>query len=369
MKIYKVGGVIRDAVLEVQSTDVDYVVVGSTPEEMLAKGFSQVGADFPVFLDDAGEEYALARTEKKVAKGYNGFETYHDPSVSIEDDLFRRDLTINAMALPLEADSLDEIVDPFGGREDIEKKVLRHVSDAFAEDPVRVLRLARFHARYGPKWSIAPETIELCKKLVSSGELHHLTRERVLKEFEKALKERYSGLFLETLHSFGAYGILFPEFGYAMGASFALGTHWRSSPKLKYAVLSSSWIPLVDEFESRLNVSSDYRQYAKMYRGLLRAVRLQLGTVDALYYVDAYRRKDLFNEVMEDRLKARPNDEEFRLFKEAFKLTDKVGFEQLSEEDKQLSGKEIGEAIKKLRTDNWRLTLERKWDRLILWGV
>lgn len=183
MKIYLVGGAVRDKVMGIEPKDRDYVVVGASPADMLDLGYQQVGADFPVFLHPtSGEEYALARTERKTGVGYNGFVTTFDPSITLEDDLIRRDLTMNAMAMDLET---GEIIDPFGGRRDIEHRTLRHTSDAFAEDPVRVLRTARFAARY--KFDICPLTIQLMKRV--APELDHVPQERVFAEFQKGLME------------------------------------------------------------------------------------------------------------------------------------------------------------------------------------
>ena len=195
MKTYLVGGAVRDLLLGKQPKDNDYVVVGSTPKEMLDKGFKQVGADFPVFLHpEYGDEFALARTEKKEYTGYCGF-TSNWEGVSLEQDLERRDLTINSMALTNEG----EVVDPFNGKEDIDNKVLRHTSEAFAEDPVRVLRVGRFLARFGDDWTVAPETYALCQK-VAWSEFESLTAERVFKEMDKALSEPHPWLFFEFLH-------------------------------------------------------------------------------------------------------------------------------------------------------------------------
>lgn len=181
MQKYIVGGFIRDTLLGLKPNDRDWVVVGETPDSMIAAGFKQVGADFPVFLDDMGEEHALARTERKTGKGYHGFETTYDSSVTLEDDLRRRDLTINAMAM----DEDGNIIDPFGGQEDLQEGVLRHVSEAFGEDPVRVLRVARFAARFD--YSVSKPTLNLMKNLAKSGELDSLTNERVWLELEKMI--------------------------------------------------------------------------------------------------------------------------------------------------------------------------------------
>lgn len=186
MKIYLVGGAVRDQVLGLPVKEKDWVVVGATVDDMLRAGYRQVGKDFPVFLHPkTGEEYALARTERKVGRGYTGFAFDAAPTVSLEEDLKRRDLTINAMAQT----STGEIIDPYHGQEDLEKKILRHVSPAFAEDPVRILRVARFNARFG--FDVAPDTLQLMRKMVAQGEVDALVAERVWKELERALLEQH----------------------------------------------------------------------------------------------------------------------------------------------------------------------------------
>jgi len=214
MKIYLVGGAVRDQLLELPVKDHDWVVVGSTPEVMLKQGFQQVGADFPVFLHPkTKEEYALARTERKKGKGYLGFECYAAPDVSLEDDLKRRDLTINAMA---SADGI--IIDPYNGQADLKQKILRHVSEAFSEDPLRVLRVARFAARFHHLgFTVADETIALMKQLVDAGELQHLAAERVWQESARALGEKSPWIYFETLRSCGALQALFPELDVLFG--------------------------------------------------------------------------------------------------------------------------------------------------------
>jgi len=209
MKIYLVGGAVRDKLLGLPVQDRDHVVVGGTPDEMVAQGFKPVGADFPVFLHPVTkEEYALARTERKSGHGYKGFKVYAAPDVTLEDDLMRRDLTINAMA----EDEHGKLVDPFGGAEDLRNGVLRHVSPAFAEDPVRILRVARFAARYA-KWGfhVAHGTNQLMRLMVESGEVDHLVAERVWTELERALGEDKPSRFFEVLRGCGAQARLFPE--------------------------------------------------------------------------------------------------------------------------------------------------------------
>jgi len=200
MKTYLVGGAVRDLLLGIEPKDKDYVVVGSTPEEMILRGFKQVGADFPVFLHpETGEEYALARVERKVAAGYQGFETDHSPEVTLEEDLRRRDLTINAMAWDEEEGKL---YDFFGGQADLKNHVLRHTSDAFREDPVRILRIARFAARYN--FTIHIDTLLMMEEMVNNGEFDSLVPERVWAEFDKGLREKHFWQIWCVLDSCGA---------------------------------------------------------------------------------------------------------------------------------------------------------------------
>ena len=205
---YLVGGAVRDHLLGRTVKDRDYVVVGASPEWMLQAGFRPVGKDFPVFLHpETQEEYALARTERKTAKGYHGFQFYTDASVTLEQDLARRDLTINAMA---QANN-GELIDPYHGLGDLNNKILRHVSDAFAEDPVRILRVARFAARYAPLgFTVADETLALMRTMVQNGEVDTLVPERVWQEMEAALSEPIPTRFIEVLRDCGALAIIFP---------------------------------------------------------------------------------------------------------------------------------------------------------------
>jgi tRNA nucleotidyltransferase (CCA-adding enzyme) len=205
-KIYCVGGAVRDRLLGLPVQDHDWVVVGSTPEEMVARGFKPVGKDFPVFLHPAThEEYALARTERKTARGYQGFAVYAAPDVTLEQDLLRRDFTINAIA----QDEQGNLIDPYCGQADLRAGVLRHVSPAFSEDPVRILRAARFAARFG--FSIAPETLKLMRDMVENGEVDALVAERVWQELARGLMEQTPSRFFETLRSCGALQKILPE--------------------------------------------------------------------------------------------------------------------------------------------------------------
>jgi tRNA nucleotidyltransferase (CCA-adding enzyme) len=209
MQIYKVGGAVRDRLLGRPISEIDWVVVGASAEQMLEQGYRPVGADFPVFLHPkTGEEYALARTERKSGRGYGGFTFFASPDVTLEEDLIRRDLTVNAMA----EDEHGRLIDPYDGQRDLAARLLRHVSPAFSEDPLRVLRVARFAARYAPLgFSIAPETLALMRQLSESGELSALTPERSWKEISRALMEPCPDVFIQVLRDCGALHVLLPE--------------------------------------------------------------------------------------------------------------------------------------------------------------
>ena len=298
MKIYLVGGAVRDKLLGYPSDENDWVVVGSSPKQMVELGYQPVGQDFPVFIKpQTGEEYALARTERKSGHGYQGFTFHTAADISLEDDLLRRDLSINAMA----EDDSGQIIDPYGGQRDLQDKVLRHVSDAFTEDPLRVLRVARFAARYHHLgFSIAPETMSLMRQIASSGELAHLVAERVWKETERALCEKSPDIYIEVLRDCGALEILLPEveqlFGIPQRADYHpevdTGIHTLMSlqqaaklsdkPEVRFSVLvhdlgkaitpadvlpshkghEERGLPLVKEVCDRLKVPNEHRQLA-----------------------------------------------------------------------------------------------------------
>ena len=218
MQIYMVGGAVRDRLLGLPVQDHDWVVVGATPEQMVAQGYLPVGKDFPVFLHpDSREEYALARTERKSGRGYKGFTVFTSPDVTLEEDLARRDLTINSIAACADWTSAGgqlgskvDLIDPFGGQRDLQAKVLRHVTDAFREDPVRILRLARFAARFHD-FSIAPETMALLREMVADGEADHLVPERVWQELSRGLMEAHPARMFEVLRECGALAVVLPE--------------------------------------------------------------------------------------------------------------------------------------------------------------
>lgn len=233
MQSYLVGGAVRDMLMGFEPKDLDYVVVGATHEDMVSQGYSQVGADFPVYLHPVtDDEYALARKEKKTGTGYLGFESEFGVDVTLEEDLGRRDLTINSIAY-----EAGGYIDPFNGQDDIENKVLRHTSNAFQEDPVRVLRLARFRARFGSEWSIAQETKDLVHTMAKKGVLSELNSERIWKEMSRALMEKHPRLFFDTLLECDALQIIFPEIY-----------------RLKTALESRRWHPEGDAYEHTMLV-------------------------------------------------------------------------------------------------------------------
>ena len=292
MKVYVVGGAVRDELLGLPVQDRDFVVVGATPEDMLKLGFKPVGKDFPVFLHpDTHEEYALARTERKSGKGYKGFTVYAAPDVTLEDDLRRRDLTINAMA----KDEAGRIIDPFGGRQDLEKRVLRHVSEAFAEDPVRILRVARFAARFG--FSVDPSTMSLMRRMVESGEADYLVAERVWQEFAKGLMEKAPERMFEVLEAAGLLKKLFPELRERTGLQGSLPVRFaRLAWPLKEAE--------VEALCERLRAPNDVRELALLgarNRVALRGSRLATpqALLELLKRTDAFRRPERFRDLLE----------------------------------------------------------------------
>lgn len=329
LTVYLVGGAVRDGLLGRPVAERDWVVVGSDPEEMLHRGFTLVGRDFPVFLHPhTHEEYALARTERKTGHGYRGFSVHAGPGVRLEDDLLRRDLTINAMAQTPDG----RIIDPYGGREDLEARRLRHVSAAFAEDPVRILRTARFAARYRSwDFEIAPETLERMRSMVDGGEVDHLAPERVWQETHKALGEDHPARYFRVLRDCGALARWFPEVDALFGVPqperwhpeidtgvhvlIALDQATRLSPDplVRFAVLvhdlgkgltpkeklphhpghEAAGVPLVDRLCERLKAPAAYRDLGR----LTACYHLHVHRVDELKaktLVDCFSKLDLW---------------------------------------------------------------------------
>ena len=261
-KVYLVGGAVRDALLGLAPGDRDFVVVGSSVQAMLDAGYRQVGRDFPVFLDpDTGEEHALARTERKSARGHTGFVVHADPSVTLEDDLRRRDFTINAIARAADG----TLVDPFDGAGDIQRRVLRHVGDAFIEDPLRVLRAARFMARFGSHgFTVAPETLALMRQMVAGGELADLVPERVWQELAKALRSTTPSAFLRTLRDADALRVVLPEVDALYGVP--------QRPEFHPEVDSGIHTELVCDMAARLAPGDDLIGYAALVHDLGKAL-------------------------------------------------------------------------------------------------
>jgi len=294
VKAYVVGGAVRDELLGVPVADRDWVVVGATPEQMVAAGFRPVGKDFPVFLHpETQEEYALARTERKSGRGYKGFTVYAAPEVTLEQDLARRDLTINAMA----RNESGTLIDPFGGERDLKAGVLRHVGEAFAEDPVRILRVARFAARYA--FRVADETLDLMRRMVAAGELEHLVAERVWQEFATGLAEPHPARMFEVLEHCGALARLLPELR-VDHAALARAAKEDAPAGVRFAVLA--WPvgePAMRALCQRLRVPNDERGLALAVcrcRELLVAARTAgpAALLRLLKRADAFRRPERF---------------------------------------------------------------------------
>ena len=303
MTVYRVGGAVRDTLLGFPFSETDWVVVGSTPEALLAEGYTQVGKDFPVFLHpETKEEYALARTERKSGHGYHGFAVHADPSVTLEEDLARRDLTINAMA----EDRDGVIIDPYGGQTDLEAKVLRHVSPNFVEDPLRVLRVARFAARYRHLgFTVAVETQTLMQTLSDSGELGHLPAERVWIETERALGERDPAIYFEVLRDCGALVHCFPEIAVTSGIDrlAVASLHTHNSP-CRWAILLSELPPeRAIDCSTRIKAPNHYRDLADRvctWRPRTKAALADpTGCLELLRGLDALRRDALFQDFLE----------------------------------------------------------------------
>jgi tRNA nucleotidyltransferase (CCA-adding enzyme) len=322
MKIYSVGGAVRDELLGLPVKDRDYVVVGATPDEMVKQGYKPVGRDFPVFLHPrTHEEYALARTERKTARGYHGFELHAAPDVTLEQDLARRDLTINAIA----RDADGRLIDPHRGAEDLEAGVLRHVGAAFAEDPVRILRVARFAARFG--FSVAPETMKLMRGMAVNGEADALVPERVWQEVAKGLMERRPSRMFGVLRESGALERVMPELDAlwddadaARGAMEALDDAAQGGATLpaRYATLARWLQPLaVESLAARLKVPSDCRDLAVLAarhaNTVLDASGLDAESVLELFdAADAWRRPERFAELMAAAFAGEPGTGEAR---------------------------------------------------------
>jgi len=397
MKTYLVGGAVRDELLDYPHKEKDWVVVGATPEEMLAAGFQQVGRDFPVFLHpETKEEYALARTERKTSPGYKGFNVHATPDVTLEQDLLRRDLTINAIA----KDEAGEIIDPFNGLQDIHDRILRHVSPAFTEDPVRILRVARFAARYlHLGFIVADETMQLMKQMVEDGEVDALVPERVWQEMEKALGERSPSRFIEVLRDCGALERILPELDRLFGVpqpeehhpEIDTGIHTlmvlqqacrlSDDTDVRFAALmhdlgkgitpESEWprhieheargAKIVLDVCKRLRVPNEYRDLAertaRFHLYYHRALELKPSTVvKTLEQLDAFRKPQRFEKFLlasEADARGRPGHEDSSFaqgnyFRKAFKAAQQVDIQSLVQQG--YSNRELADKIREERT-------------------
>ena len=312
MNIYLVGGAVRDKLMGISSKDRDYVVVGSTPEEMIKLGFKPIGKDFPVFLHPkTNEEYALARTEKKVGKGYHGFEFFTSPAVTLEEDLKRRDITINAIA----EDENGKIYDPFNGVNDIKNKIIKHVSNAFCEDPLRVFRVARFYARF-KDFEIHEDTEKLIEKIVSSGEIKSLSVERIYSEILKGLEEEYADKMFLSFETSGILREILPEFNYSSIPFHALLTALRNTPnsiKAESKFLMILVLPsLLDiEIESNNEYYLEFFKLSRNAKNLFKSIKSEAinlenfqslsleNKLDCLYRLDFFRRPNITIEILE----------------------------------------------------------------------
>lgn len=396
MRVYLVGGAVRDRLLGRPVHERDWVVVGASPEELERDGFVPVGREFPVFLHpQTHEEYALARLERKVGLGYRGFTTQFSPDVTLEEDLKRRDLTINAMA----ETSSGEIIDPYGGRRDLDARLLRHVSEAFVEDPVRILRVARFAARYADLgFRVADDTLALMKSMTESGEVDALVPERVWQETERALGETRPDVFFETLRSCGALAKIFPEVAALYGIpqpprwhpEIDTGVHVmlvvRYAAKInapiivRFAALvhdlgkalspperwpshrghEEAGVPLIEDVCARLKVPNGYRELAilaaRYHPQVHRVAELRPSTLlKLLESVDAFRRPERFRELLltceaDARGRAGLENQPYPQADYLLRARDAAAAVTLSEEDRQsLKGPFLGERLREKR--------------------
>ncbi len=396
MNIYLVGGAVRDQLLQIDNYDNDWVVVNSTPEEMLALGYTPVGKDFPVFLHPkTQEEHALARTERKIGKGYTGFECHFSKDVTLEEDLLRRDLTINAMA----QDNSGNIIDPYGGQDDLNNRILRHVSDAFSEDPLRVLRVARFAAKlHHLGFSIAAETMQLMQDIVQSGELSHLTAERVWLEWHKSLTTQSPHIFLQVLRECGALAILLPEIDTLFGVpqpekwhpEIDTGIHTlmvleqaaklTNQPQIRFATAvhdlgkgvtpPAEWpshkmhchtgLKLINQVCDRFKLPNEYRELAlivcEQHSNVHRAAELRPETFIRIFSkIDVWRKPERLNALLicchadhlgRKGLEKQPYPQQ-AIFEQAFKAASSVNVQDVIAQG--FKGKEIREQLDKLR--------------------
>lgn len=397
IKIYTVGGFVRDQLLGIQSKDKDWVVVGATPEQMAEQGYQAVGKDFPVFLHPkTKQEYALARTERKTAVGYTGFSFNASVDVSLEDDLIRRDLTINAIA----QDDSGNLIDPYNGQQDLENRILRHVSPAFVEDPLRVLRVARFAARFAHLgFTIADETLTLMQEITHSGEIASLVAERVWQELHSALQTKNPEIFFKVLRQCGALKVLLPEIDCLFGIPQTEEYHPEIDTGIHTLMVLEQAVKLSDDTEvrfaalvhdlgkgltpknewprhinhenrgtepvkklcARFKTPKSFRELALMvtqyHLNYHRVEELKPATVvKYLQLMDAFRRPERFEKFLlaceaDSRGRTGFEDREFKqpqLFRDYFKIANAVNNSELKEQG--LQGKDFADGLTKLRT-------------------
>lgn len=398
MEIFLVGGAVRDKLMALTPRERDWVVVGATPENMLELGYQQVGKDFPVFLHpETHEEYALARTERKTAPGYKGFSIHADDKVTLEEDLLRRDLTINAMA----ETSTGELIDPFNGQQDIKDKILRHVSPAFSEDPVRILRVARFAARFAHLgFTVADDTNKLMQDMVTAGEVDALVPERVWQEFDRALGEQHPSRFIEVLRDCGALKVLFPEIDRLFGVpqpekhhpEIDTGVHTlmvleqaarlSDDTEVRFAALvhdlgkgitpkeewpkhiehEKSGVPLVKAICERYRVPNNYRDLAMLvtpyHLHYFRIGEMRPETIlKTLENLDAFRRPERFEQFIlacEADSRGRTGFEDMKpeqtdMMHDVYRAANSIEVETIIRQG--LSGAAIGKELQKLRIE------------------
>jgi tRNA nucleotidyltransferase (CCA-adding enzyme) len=357
MQVYLVGGAVRDQLLGRPVGERDWVVVGATPQELEQRGYRAVGRDFPVYLHpETHEEYALARLERKVAPGYRGFALHSSPEVTLEQDLERRDLTINAMARASDG----ELIDPFGGQRDIAARQLRHVSAAFVEDPVRVVRVARFAARFHSLgFTVAPETLALMRRMVDNGEIRALVPERLWRELDRALAEPNPEAFFDCLQACAALPVLMPELSWNAAARRALmaAVALSAPASVRFAALLAQHpVDAIDALCERLRVPSEYRDLTVLAAALARRLLAAMETPTAeqlvalLEAADAWRRPERFHKLLlVARALSQPTHTHLELWSDALDATAAVTLprEQLA----TLKGQAIAAALRVARIE------------------
>lgn len=394
IKVYLVGGAVRDTLLGRPVTEHDYVVVGATPQQLLDLGFSQVGADFPVFLHPhTHDEYALARTERKSGNGYLGFTVHADPSVTLEEDLIRRDLTINAMAIEVgglfdssfkhgEFDP-NNVIDPYGGLQDIADKKLRHVSQAFAEDPVRVLRLARFASRYASLgFEIAQDTKTLVRQMRDDGELNHLVAERVWAETRKALSQAWADVYFDSLENLGVLNVIMPNlaktfeddkvnfeqtFWQRTAKSLRLAHQFHLDETTRFTLFSTLFLA-----DNHINNLSQFCQNQKIPKALQQFSEFFIQEFDTLTKFNSLNTQQLFDLIKRaNLLKDKEKLVQALLCLHLYQMAcEQITLDKIiktlqpisaKDVDKELSGKAIGEAIDTLRLTALHDLVKMNW--------